>query len=496
MAPRYRLRTTHLVKHLEELGARLVDGAHHRAASPSQRLQQQHALIAGGAVQTAGNTPTTVSKHEQLVERYTLLLWPSLLGVRYWHLETAISKLFSDQCTQELYAGSGAAKTCLRFVGYWLEIRPTTVDGSDTNTAFYEDYCGTMLPGVTSYILLAERHAGEHHGWKQRRKVRRSIRTDSDQSDIIDARTHLVGSSKNITGGLLTSSWAIESRLRWPPERLLLRVCFASSSPRVWRISITWRTETMCRWAACGRREAGGGRREAGGGRREVGGGRRMVEGGRREAGGGRREAEDGMRETGCGRRKAGGRRREAGGGRWKAGGGRREAEDGMRDAGGGRREAGGGRRDGGTAGWWEREIGARPRDTWDGRREAGVPRWDTDDGTRTTGHGRRDTNDRTRTTGDELRIPIITSQWPLPSPAPPCLCAVSSRSASGLCSTSCSRRRWGSAAGGPPAWCSTTSCGTGAGRAPGRSPWSRRPPTSAWQNNTVRQQAALLEQY
>lgn len=35
---------------------------------------------------------------------------------------------------------------------------------------------------------------------------------------------HLVGSSKNMTGGLLTSSRAMARRLRCPPDRELVRV--------------------------------------------------------------------------------------------------------------------------------------------------------------------------------------------------------------------------------------------------------------------------------
>uniref|UniRef100_A0A182LTP1 Uncharacterized protein n=1 Tax=Anopheles culicifacies TaxID=139723 RepID=A0A182LTP1_9DIPT len=49
----------------------------------------------------------------------------------------------------------------------------------------------------------------------------------------------LVGSSKNITGGLLTSSSAIDRRFRWPPERLSVSVLAASSRPSVSIISST-----------------------------------------------------------------------------------------------------------------------------------------------------------------------------------------------------------------------------------------------------------------
>lgn len=54
-------------------------------------------------------------------------------------------------------------------------------------------------------------------------------------------QTYLVGSSKNITGGLLTSSRAMERRFRWPPERFCVLVCFASTSPNVLSISSTWK---------------------------------------------------------------------------------------------------------------------------------------------------------------------------------------------------------------------------------------------------------------
>lgn len=51
---------------------------------------------------------------------------------------------------------------------------------------------------------------------------------------------YLVGSSKNMTGGLLTSSSAMARRLRWPPERLPVRVLAHDSRPRAVRISLTW----------------------------------------------------------------------------------------------------------------------------------------------------------------------------------------------------------------------------------------------------------------
>ncbi len=51
--------------------------------------------------------------------------------------------------------------------------------------------------------------------------------------------SYLVGSSKNMTGGLLTSSRAIASLLRWPPERELVRVWAHSRRPRAVRISST-----------------------------------------------------------------------------------------------------------------------------------------------------------------------------------------------------------------------------------------------------------------
>ena len=51
---------------------------------------------------------------------------------------------------------------------------------------------------------------------------------------------YLVCSSKNMTGGLLTSSSAMARRLRWPPERLPVRVLAHDSRPRAVRISLTW----------------------------------------------------------------------------------------------------------------------------------------------------------------------------------------------------------------------------------------------------------------
>lgn len=51
---------------------------------------------------------------------------------------------------------------------------------------------------------------------------------------------YLVGSSKNMTGGLFTSSSAMARRFRWPPERLPVRVLAQDSRPRAVRISLTW----------------------------------------------------------------------------------------------------------------------------------------------------------------------------------------------------------------------------------------------------------------
>lgn len=53
---------------------------------------------------------------------------------------------------------------------------------------------------------------------------------------------YLVGSSKNMTGGLFTSSSAMASRFRWPPERLPVRVLAQDRRPRAVRISLTWGT--------------------------------------------------------------------------------------------------------------------------------------------------------------------------------------------------------------------------------------------------------------
>lgn len=51
--------------------------------------------------------------------------------------------------------------------------------------------------------------------------------------------TDLVGSSKNMRGGLLTSSRAMDRRFLCPPDKLLVLVFFVSSSPRVSKISST-----------------------------------------------------------------------------------------------------------------------------------------------------------------------------------------------------------------------------------------------------------------
>lgn len=57
-------------------------------------------------------------------------------------------------------------------------------------------------------------------------------------------QAYLVGSSKNMTGGLLTSSSAMARRFRWPPERLPVRVLAQGSKPRAVRISLTYGQKT------------------------------------------------------------------------------------------------------------------------------------------------------------------------------------------------------------------------------------------------------------
>lgn len=58
--------------------------------------------------------------------------------------------------------------------------------------------------------------------------------------------THLVGSSKNMIGGLLTNSRAMESLFFWPPLRFEVIVWRCSDKPRVSRIS--WICEIKCQW--------------------------------------------------------------------------------------------------------------------------------------------------------------------------------------------------------------------------------------------------------
>jgi len=57
----------------------------------------------------------------------------------------------------------------------------------------------------------------------------------SDDKQNNNYYCYLVGSSKNMTGGLLTSSSAMESLFRWPPDKLPVRVSLASSNDRLSR---------------------------------------------------------------------------------------------------------------------------------------------------------------------------------------------------------------------------------------------------------------------
>jgi len=60
------------------------------------------------------------------------------------------------------------------------------------------------------------------------------------RSNKLALNTHVVGSSSKMTGGLLRSSRAIESRLRSPPESRVVCVSFARLSLSISRISSIW----------------------------------------------------------------------------------------------------------------------------------------------------------------------------------------------------------------------------------------------------------------
>lgn len=55
-----------------------------------------------------------------------------------------------------------------------------------------------------------------------------------------EGEKYLVGSSKNMTGGLLTSSRAMASRFLCPPESRAVLVWEQDIRPRAVRISVTW----------------------------------------------------------------------------------------------------------------------------------------------------------------------------------------------------------------------------------------------------------------
>lgn len=79
------------------------------------------------------------------------------------------------------------------------------------------------------------------------RATSRNLRTDSLSDSLSlsghwsrhQSQAYLVGSSKNMTGGLLTNSSAMARRFRWPPDRLPVRVLAQGSKPSAVRISLT-----------------------------------------------------------------------------------------------------------------------------------------------------------------------------------------------------------------------------------------------------------------
>lgn len=61
----------------------------------------------------------------------------------------------------------------------------------------------------------------------------------------VDESKPEVGSSKNMIGGLLTSSKAIERRFFWPPDKFLVKVRRCSCRPKVSRISFIYKKENQ-----------------------------------------------------------------------------------------------------------------------------------------------------------------------------------------------------------------------------------------------------------
>lgn len=76
--------------------------------------------------------------------------------------------------------------------------------------------------------------------WMYKFKNRIEVALFYDQ----DLSTYLVGSSRNIIGGLLISSRAIDNRFFWPPDKNSVLVCLHSDSPKTFSISETCLIQT------------------------------------------------------------------------------------------------------------------------------------------------------------------------------------------------------------------------------------------------------------
>jgi hypothetical protein len=129
--------------------------------------------------------------------------------------------------------------------------KPLSYYCSQVNIKYKRKICPVSILSITnptySPLFLkpgyhTQKTAWNHLGYGiQKYEKTCFVQKSHKNSEFIRLMTlsYLVGSSKNMIGGLFTNSRAMDNRFFWPPERLLVMVLRCSCRPKVSRISCT-----------------------------------------------------------------------------------------------------------------------------------------------------------------------------------------------------------------------------------------------------------------
>lgn len=210
------------------------------------QLQEEHRYT---GINICSNTLTVWMMYDQLTKQQDVVLTAALLvswmkwitpacRALVWVVANGKLNVFSTISTQVTL--SNISKSLA--LGWWMVqmiVRPPRAKDFMMETTWKQDALSKPL------------------GWHTRRdrtpRRRHWFCIHVEISHIQNSQviSNLVGSSKNMTGGLLTSSRAMASLLHWPPEMQLVRVWAHSWRPRAVRISSTWDTKSysvVTRW--------------------------------------------------------------------------------------------------------------------------------------------------------------------------------------------------------------------------------------------------------